>query len=317
MKNLYIALIVLMSLVVILLTGILTFGIIRGGYSFGGSVEKKEANIRKEKEYSLTEIETLSLNFVASNINVILTNDESLRIVQYSNDELESDKLFDDSVNGQTLKIMEDKLNNHVFWWWFDNTTSAYDIYLPKSYQKALSIKTVSAQIVINDDLILTDMQVNSTSGDIELKNVNVTNEFETKTISGEIILENIKASECDIQTTSGDISIKSVEGENRIHSISGKVIVDKMTGLANIETTSGDIKINNYDIQNNSTLKSISGDIEVTFIPSVNCEMEINTLSGHIDIPNKSYRIGKEPYVNLNIRTTSGDINVRVNEDL
>ncbi len=315
-KKIYIISIVLMSLIGLFLLSILVTGIVHGNSFFSfGSIDKTEANIRKQEQYDIEDINKISIELVASDLNIILTDDTKLKIIQYSNNDLENDRLFRVINNESTFKVTENSYN--IFWWGFNNYSSTYDIYLPKTYNKELVIKTISGDITINDDLNLEQLQITSTSGDMEIYNIKVNNDFKIRTISGSITTGNIEASNVNIETTSGDMEIYGIVADSDIHSVSGRVDLGLMTGSLDLGTTSGDIRINNYDVKKDSNVTSISGEVEISFIPNTNCELQTSSISGDISLPNGSNHIGNTPFNKLTIRTTSGDITLAINKDL
>jgi len=316
-KNIYIISIILLSCIGLFLVLILISGIIRGNNFFvSGNVDKTVANIRKQEEYDLQTTNQLMIELIASDLNIILTDDNELKVIQYANKELENDKLFKVFTSDNTIKIREEDSNN-IFWWQNNNVSSAYDIYLPKSYNKELTIRTISGEVIIDGDLDLEQLQINSTSGNIESDNIKVVNEFKTKTISGEIILTNIEANKVTIETTSGDVELESVKADSYIHSISGNIDLGLMYGSLDVATTSGDIKLNNYDVKEDSKITSISGNVFITFVPDTNCEIQADSVTGNISLPNGSNHIGNIPFNKVIIKTTSGNINLSINEDL
>lgn len=69
---------------------------------------------------------------------------------------------------------------------------------------------------------------------------------------------------------------------------------------------------MNNYNIMGETEIISTSGDVDIYITETSNCKIETKTISGDVRLPNGNTTIGVEPYNNLKIKTTSGDINIR-----
>jgi len=86
---------------------------------------------------------------------------------------------------------------------------------------------------------------------------------------------------------------------------VSGSVEVNGLTSYINFKTTSGDYELFNINLDMNSKLSSISGDVEINGINSV--YVNTSTVRGDIEV-NSSDR---KSDIELSIKTTSGDIEV------
>ena len=143
-----------------------------------------------------------------------------------------------------------------------DLNTASGDVYLPDARLSNVKIKTISGDIAA---ITASNANLESTSGDIEINEVE---KLSAKTISGEISANQIKRS-CDIKTTSGDVEIVSLEITNnsKIVTISGDVDIEINRGsYVKTETISGEVSINNNNryAKSELTIKTTSGDIEV-----------------------------------------------------
>lgn len=143
-----------------------------------------------------------------------------------------------------------------------DLNTASGDVYLPDARLSNVKIKTISGDIAA---INASNANVESTSGDIEINEVE---KLTAKTISGEISANQIKRS-CDIKTTSGDVEIVSLEITNnsKIITVSGDVDIENNSGsYVKTETISGEVSVNNNDryAKSELTIKTTSGDIEV-----------------------------------------------------
>lgn len=143
-----------------------------------------------------------------------------------------------------------------------DLKTASGDIYLPTTKLSNVSIKTASGDIGV---ISAKNAKLETVSGDIEISKVN---RLDAKTVSGEISVNQIKRS-CNIKTTSGDIDIAALEltEDSKISTVSGDVEIDRNSGsFVKTETVSGEVSIRNNDryAKTELTIKTTSGDIEV-----------------------------------------------------
>lgn len=143
-----------------------------------------------------------------------------------------------------------------------DFNTASGDVYIPDITLSNIRIKTISGDIkVINAK----NANLESTSGDIEINEVE---KLVSKTVSGEVNANQIKRS-CDIKTTSGDVEITLLEITNNsnISTVSGDVEIEtNRNSYVKTETTSGEVSVanNNRYAKTELTVKTTSGDIEV-----------------------------------------------------
>lgn len=143
-----------------------------------------------------------------------------------------------------------------------DFNTASGDIYLLDSDFSNISLNTISGDIKITNAL---NANLETTSGDIEIGTVE---KLTAKTISGEVSVNNIKRN-CDIKTTSGDIDIRklAITNNSKISTISGDVEIEtNKESYVKAKTVSGEVSISNNDryAKTELTINTTSGDIEI-----------------------------------------------------
>ncbi len=301
--------IVLSVFAIIALLNILIYAA-QNGFHFG-NVERKAENIRKEEKINLSQIDSIKLNFKISDVNVMITDEEELRIVQYSNKELEEKELFYASTNGNELTVYESKKDMKFSFNLFNMRRMAYDIYIPKNYKGSIFIESVSGDIFIDKELELNNLEIKNTSGDITLSRAINADKLRIKTVSGDIKLDNVTSNELILESTSGDINVGKTTNYIEIKTVSGEISVNGANGKISIESTSGDISGHDFNIKEKSEAKTVSGDIKISLNKDTNCKINTKTTSGDIKLPNGVNVIGTEPYADFDLKTTSGDIHV------
>lgn len=324
-----IVLIIILMILVISFIKVLVFAIHNNNWnwflSFGSSKElRKNEYIRKEESIDLADIDKIELSFKSSDLNVHFTEDSKMRVVQYSTKELNEDELFKVNKTSSTINISE---KNKIYFFYIGFIDQkAYDVYIPKEYEKNLKISLVSGDIEVDESLKFEDLTISSTSGDINMGDIEAKS-IGIETISGDIRLQNLKEDNLKLKTTSGDILVESIEGEislkttsgditinNAIGEIeakttSGKIEIGKIEGSIDMQSVSGNIKSDDFKIIGNSNIKTTSGDVKVYLNEESNCEIFTDTVSGNITLPNRRNVMGHEPYSDLKIKTVSGNI--------
>ena len=276
-----------------------------------GSLEKMSDNIKKEEKYDLKDVNNLKLDFKSSDINVVVTDDEELRVVQYSNRELKNEQLFKSDKSNGRLTIKEAKMGYGFVFNIFNMYRVTYDIYIPKTYANNLEIASVSGDIEFNEELNLNKLDISLTSGDIKINNKLVANEIKIETISGDIELEKTESNKIQLNSTSGKIEVNSIKNEAYMKTISGDISIQELEGKVNAKTTSGEIYIHKLKMNGDSELNSTSGNIEVSLTDDSNCTITTKTTSGNVKLPNDKNTVGTENNNKLKLETTSGNIKI------
>lgn len=159
-------------------------------------------------------------------------------------------------------------------------------------------------------------LQINTSSGDIKLKDIAVTS-VQIKTTSGDITADDIKAEAYDLNSTSGDMALDQLGSDAKevsLRSTSGELSVDTLaTDTLLAESTSGDVSFDAITLgRGKSTVTTTSGDIHITPIFSEDTALTIHSSSGDQTLTSKN-----ENHFSFTIRTSSGDIRVPSNYTL
>ncbi len=308
-----IILIIILIIFVVTLCNILMFAIQNKGWnwfmSFGDLSDlRKEEHIQKEQLISLFDLEKVSLEFKSSDVNVFFTEDSEIRVVQYSYKELDEGLLFNVNKTGKHITISEsNKPRFFLFCIGFMNQT-VYDVYIPKEYKESLSIRAVSGDIEVNDNLKFEDLTISSTSGDIKMADVDAKS-IKIESISGDIKLQHLTDEDLKLKTVSGDIRVESVKGKIEAKTTSGNIEIKELEGNGELTSVSGDIKSDDFKVTGDSRVKTTSGNVRMYLNKDSNCEIQTKSVSGNVTLPNRRNVMGIEPYAELNIETVSGNI--------
>ncbi len=306
-----IILIVILSLLVIALINVLIISIENKDDTiwFGDEIEKNKENIFKEENADILDVENIKINFRSSDIKIIITDEEQLRVVQYASNKNNVQNTFQINKSGDLLEIKENF--KHRFYLFYMESIS-YDIYIPKTYSKSLEIISTSSDIEC-DKFELENLKIKLTSGDLEIKETINAKNSNIQTVSGEIDINNLSCEKTKLESTSGDIEIRKISSDIDIKTVSGEIEIEEIEGKISAETTSGDISINKFGIYGNSNIKTTSGDLIVYFSENSDCIIETKTVSGDVSLPNGKNTIGSENKNVFKTDTVSGDIKLYI----
>ena len=127
-------------------------------------------------------------------------------------------------------------------------------------------------------------LTVNTTSGDAELAEVRADGLLTVTSVSGDLSLEKLHAGDLELQSQSGDCELKnaSVSGDARLHTASGDIECGAVSleGECAVETASGDAKLRRVS---GGALRAgtSSGDVELH--ASTFARIDIATASGEV----------------------------------
>lgn len=273
----------ILIIVILALIGVIIWGIKSGnGFTFF----EKPVII-----YDNTFEKIASINVDVNSYDVELkeSNNDTIK-VEISGSKKNQDKFHVEEENGN-LTINENG-SSVCIGFCLDGTIT---IYLPN---QDITYHHKSSSGNIYSDIDLRSVVINTTSGDITLKNIN---DGTISSTSGNINIRN--ANKLNVSATSGDISLD--EPKNLVaNTQSGNIKVRSITSKMDITTTSGDINISSLSIKEDSKAEAKSGNIDIKLDKDV--FIDATTRSGNIDIDNTNTN------PTLTIKTTSGDITAK-----
>lgn len=233
-------------------------------------------------------ISKVQLNLFSMDAEISRSCDRELHVYLQSGEELS--QYLEEQVEGDTYMVNEKKpmkkqpsLDLASLLRMMRNPTPKLMVELPERIE-FLHGKTTSGDLKL-DKLNSRAVELETTSGDIQITQM-VAEESVIKASSGDIRLEQVNVSEMVLQNSSGDISWQ-----------------DGQVQQAQLRTVSGDIELTHLNGQK-VELTSVSGDIELDGVRGEKWKAE--TSSGDVE--------GDYYAQNSRIKTSSGDIDVRLN---
>jgi len=146
------------------------------------------------------------------------------------------------------------------------------------------------------------DLEVNSTSGDIRAKGME--GRLTAKTVSGDLSLEGFVGPVL-VHTTSGDVSSQDVEGHLTVEGTSGDVQITRLRGDLEVSLHSGELSASG--IVGGVKVETTSGDVYIEVSLLGNASYRVDTSSGDV-----TFKIKEASSFNLVIDTASGEIDVK-----
>ena len=177
--------------------------------------------------------------------------------------------------------------------------TTSGDLKLDKLNSRAVELETTSGDIQITQ-MVAEESVIKASSGDIQLEQVNVS-EMVLQNSSGDISWQDGQVQQAQLRTVSGDIELTHLNGQKvELTSVSGDIELDGVRGEKwKAETSSGDVELSGSEVEQLEVLSS-SGGVEGDYYAQ---NSRIKTSSGDIDV--RLNRKDKE--LQAKVRTVSG----------
>lgn len=231
------------------------------------------------------------------------------------------------------LKTHSDKITlsqqQSPFSFFFLHPGSAHaQLLLPAKYNGDLEIDTASGSIWLKDISISGDFEFSTASGSIKAENCACL-ETDISTASGDVALSDFKLSRLDVSTASGGIKLGGIKGKPalELETASGSIdISDAQLSALEVSTHSGDVSLDDLkalscSVENTSgrcymdgfdvdnlRVSTISGDISGTLSGS---EADYSITARTVSGRNSLLNLGGHGKRILELRSTSGDIEV------
>lgn len=157
------------------------------------------------------------------------------------------------------------------------------NLYLPQSQYDQLELSTVSGSMTVPENFSFTQSTLHTTSGEVQFTAAN-SGSLSLESVSGELSVKGVTPQTLKVHTTSGDIHLSQVVVSDTctMDSVSGDVEVQDCDGAAwTISTTSGDVEASLRSGKTFST-KTVSGEVNVPSDTSGG-SCKITTVSGDI----------------------------------
>jgi len=267
------------------------------------------SNLLKEETLSMNDIDSIVLQNDRKTIEIVSTDSERGRVLQYGRQNTSSADLFSVDINNGDATIdskTEWKLFSIITW----NEKLVLEI--PASWDGNVDISSSSGGIRFKDSFVWKNVKINGTSGGINIARGLTADNLDVIVSSGGIKADGeiVVSGKISVNTTSGGINIsRPVRASDvRINGASGSIRLDDVNA-ANIDLTnaSGGIRLGNIET-NKYTITNSSGGINIAGITGAG---SIFNSSGGI-----TARL-TDPVGEVAVETRSGSIKISVDKAL
>lgn len=279
-----------------LIVGCLLLMVLMLGGWRSGNLYKGKINLVNTQTLDLSGNEEISVTYNMDDINFYENDENKIVIKEYMN---KNQKKYYAKID-QTDEAISIQAGNRRK---VKRLIAYVKIYLPKSFQGKLTAKTTSGDIEHRLGAHLAAAKFQTTSGDIDFKQLN--------------------ASNISIQTTSGDVNGKDFSGKLVAKSTSGDLEVLTGHGSGNFKTTSGEIAVDFKEVTGDLTAETVDGEIICSLPNEASYNLSAKTVSGEINnehtnknnltISERSQKgaVGTDPSFKVKLQSVSGDIEI------
>lgn len=318
------------SVAALFLICVLAVGLSENGFGIGTLFhEAKEGWAKSDgqvREYTWDPVETevtgLKIDWVNGKIDVKVGSGDVIRITEQSaHGDLKEEHQLKLSDSDGTLRIKWGK--ELLFFNIFENRRKDLTVEVPRAVAEALeelSCSNTSGQITVSG-FTAKEMNASSTSGDVELKNLKLSEGLDVSTTSGRIEVENTELSgEISASTTSGKIRLSGVQAEKaNLDTVSGDVSYQGSAKKFDASTISASVQAELAACPEEADLDSVSGCLTLVIPENSGFEVDYSSVSGNFssDFPvtTGSGKSGRAKYssgsASFQFSTTSGDMRV------
>lgn len=278
--------------------------LISGGVVFGIGMANSNNELITNAIELTDDFNKIEINLDTANFKIAPTTD-STKKVEIKEKEKDLHKV---SVNDNTLSIKcEDNRPWYKKFFDFNFKRQLVILYIPEGIYGNLNVNTSTGDIELPENFEFDNLKIEVSTGDINV-NSKITNEIDVKASTGNInISNNNSIGNVKIETSTGDIKLNNLVGNNlNINTSTGDVIISNalFVNKLNIETSTGDVTINSSDF-NEIRIETSTGDVDATF--KTNKIIYAETSTGDTDYPHLT-----EGGI-CEIETSTGNIKVRI----
>ena len=248
------------------------------------------------------DINEININVLTKDV-VITFVDEDFRVEYFALGNSSYNVNFENNVLTFT-QTLEFRFFNTFNWTTREHRTLT--LFIPQHAYNNVNIRTTSGRINLNNLEVSNNLTLNVTSGNITLNNIEVGNNANINTTSGNISMTNLQANRLESRVTSGRITANYLTLANaELRTTSGNVTANNISvsGNINLRTTSGNVTTNNVVAGGNVDINLTSGRTNINTMQANS--IRINAVSGSVTAEGVDS-------TNFYVRLTSGRISAK-----
>lgn len=284
------------------------------GFTFIG-IDAGSFNYENRHVISVDEVENVNIDWISGRVNVGIHDGEDIIVTEFSRRELrERDRLsYNISNNTLTVEFNQGRGGR------INSLSKQLEVLIPRSLQKvidenfdhSLDIVTVSGRVNLDELILFDSINVRTTSGRIELANIEANN-IRLQTTSGRVEMTGVISDDISAQTTSGRISALRVTANSlTTQTVTGRHELFGSFNYINARATSGRLDIGSSVVSSSVVARTTTGRIEVS-VPNdgepISVEHSITTGRFSSQIPIITHGGSSSQF---NLTTTTGRISI------
>lgn len=285
-------------------------------FTLPGCSRSQNPQVANELHFSLDRISDVTISYDEEPITFFAVDSKELIIKEYMT-ENKSSYYADVKQNNGSIHVSEG--GKPLF---KDGFYRYIEVYLPVSYQEALTITTTDGNIDLsNMNLQLSALRIDSTAGTVEIKRV-AASDVHISSTRGTLKLGSVTADTIRLETTSGNVTCDELTGNVTYTSTSGNADIKSAIGSGSYRANnSGRLNVIYTEVTGDLSLFNKNDDICLTLPPDLAFEFAATTKNGSvettfqecitIDGQTKRGTVGSNPTVTVKVETNNGNIEV------
>lgn len=253
--------------------------IIAGGILLGVGIKKMAKTEIEEKVYDITEeFNNITVDVDTTDLYFKKSTDGNTKVVCTDLDKLHHEV----SVSDGTL-VVKSVDERHWYEMIFNYRSLKITVYLSNEEFSNLNIKSSTGDIEFSDEFTFDIVKIKLSTGDVDAK-IKVNNEFEVEVSTGNIKLHEASAKSLKLKSSTGRINLENVDATNDVDitSSTGKIILTNLRSEnLRASASTGHVTLKDTIINGNIIIKTSTGDVK--FDGSDGIEIHISTTTGDV----------------------------------
>lgn len=195
-------------------------------------------------------IKNVKIDTLIHNVEFFSSEDEFYK-VEYHTSERD---VFSINVENETLIITSSRKRKFFNFSWGRIESPKITVWLPLDFNGKINTKTATGSVDI-DDFNLESLDINLSTGRVNLNNLVVTNHIKINTSTSAIALENIESNNLNVESSTGKITVSDakIKGNATLNTSTGSIILTNLdTSYLKASASTGNIAITVTQVKEN-----------------------------------------------------------------
>ena len=261
---------------------------------FGEAVEEGE------NTYSVSgDIKNLEIEWVSGNVKIIRGEGKNITFSESDPDGIDTDDRLYYTIDGNTLKI---------------ECCDSGKIQIGININGGCGNKELV--LMIPQDMLLMDINVDTTSADVEMAGIVAERDIIVCTTSGDLNISETGCEAAFLDSTSGKLDFSGASREVHANTISGKIAFSGDCNEFEADSTSGKVEAAFSHMPDELDIETVSGAVRLDLPGDAAFKLEYDTVSGSMDCEFPVIMYDGAYFVNdggteIDVDTTSGNLKI------